>query len=77
MASSSFGGHTPAEALRRLCETLDGFDADSLVADNARTRDGAMVFVVGEPCGDCGGSGRYVGLSETSDCEACRGRGRV
>lgn len=28
-------------------------------------------------CGVCNGTGRYVGLIESSDCEACEGTGRV
>jgi DnaJ-class molecular chaperone len=29
------------------------------------------------PCPDCGGSGRYVGLNVAEDCERCGGSGRV
>ena len=57
-----FGGETPAEALRRLCETLPGFDVNSIVADHSRTRDGRLAFAIGDECPDCGGSGRYANL---------------
>ena len=30
----------------------------------------------GEPCGECGGSGQYVGLQAVTTCQECHGRGR-
>ena len=47
---SAFGGDTPTTALERLTATLDGFDVNSIVADNERTRDGHLVFVIGDVC---------------------------
>ena len=74
---TGFGGDTPGVAVSRLLETLPAFDVSNLVADNLRTTDGRLVFLIGEPCPDCGGSGEYVGLTAREACERCGGSGRV
>ena len=62
----SFGGHTPTEALKRLWETLPGFDVDSLFADHERTRDGCMVFIIGKPSIDRNAAG-FAPIRQNSD----------
>lgn len=72
-----FRGDHPVIALSRLLESLDNFDPNSLIAVEERTTDDRLVFIIGEECPDCGGSGQYVGLNEISACSRCDGNGRV
>lgn len=72
-----FRGDHPVIALSRLLESLENFDPNSLVPVEERTTDDRLVFVIGNECPDCNGSGQYIGLNEISDCRRCSGHGRV
>ena len=74
---TTFSGETAAQAAERLIASLPGVTVDQVVPDNARSRVGRYVFVVGRICPDCDGSGIYTGLMETGDCRTCRGTGRT
>lgn len=82
-----FGGPDAFAAMRRLLNnspalhlTLDDFEPDLRMCRLSRVE---MVLIdrweesSGEPCPECGGSGKYVGLNAVEDCRACGGRGRL
>lgn len=73
----AFRGDHPVIALSRLLESLDHFDPNSLVAVEERTTDDRLVFIIGQECPDCHGTGEYTGLVEISNCTRCNGHGRV
>jgi hypothetical protein len=70
---------TARAAATRLVKGTPGLDAGSLQVIERSGGSGFVVFAVSrsEPlrCPDCGGSGRYVGLTVVEDCRACGGRG--
>ncbi len=81
----SYGGPDAFAAMRRLLEnsparhlTLDDFEPD---LDECRLKRVEMVLKdrdrgdqeQKEPCPECGGTGRYVGLMEVEPCRACGG----
>ena len=72
-----FRGDHPVIALSRLLESLDNFDPNKLTPVEDRTTDSRMVFVIGDECPDCKGSGEYVGLNQVTPCTRCDGYGRV
>ena len=74
--ATALGGSDPAMAVKRLCNTLD-LNFKLIAADHAGCRTDHLEFVVGDPCPDCGGSGRYIGLNAVEDCGTCEGVGRV
>ncbi len=57
--ATALGGSDPAMAVKRLCNLL-GLNAKSIGVHHAGCRTNHLEFVVGGPCPDCGGSGRYV-----------------
>lgn len=73
---TGFNGRTPAHAVNRLVDAL-GLDVQKIAPATEPSPSGRMVFVYGESCGDCGGSGRYVGLLQSDACETCGGTGRL
>ena len=79
----SYGGSDALGAIRRLVENsphlgfvVDDFEPDWHECSNTRL---VMVFVgeIGEPCPDCGGTGKYVGLHVIEPCQGCEGTGRA
>lgn len=83
----SFGGPDAFAAIRRLLEnssarhlTLDDFEPD---LDKCRLNRMEMVLKDRdsgnggrkEPCPECSGTGRYVGLTVVEPCGACGGLG--
>ena len=74
--ATALGGSDAAMAVKRLCNALD-LNVKWIVVDRAACRTDHLEFVVGAPCPECGGSGRYVGLNAVEDCGTCGGVGRV
>ena len=72
---TAFGGEWPAEAIKRLVATVPGLDVENITADHDRSSDDRLVFVLGEVCPDCGGTGEYVGLNAVETCGVCGGSG--
>ena len=74
----SFGGDTAATAVMRLLRAF-GIDPDTIEAGYDACRMDRQVFRVGrsDPCPDCRGSGRYVGLTAVEPCSTCGGAGRI
>lgn len=75
-------GRSQGEAVRRLLyRTRDRrIPAKDIWIDPSACRDGHLEFVViteekHEPCPDCHGSGKYVGLSVIEACQTCHGSG--
>ncbi|HUG93310.1 MAG TPA: hypothetical protein VML55_20890 [Planctomycetaceae bacterium] len=73
------GGSSVAAALNRWLQLnrhrfpgpyMAHFDASQSSLDRQ-----VVVLAVPPPCPDCGGSGRYVGLSLVENCRACGGSG--
>lgn len=73
-------GEEPLHAFRRLCELFGLPPRRYTIAEQAPNR---VVFIhrdarrFDDPCPDCGGSGRYVGLNVVEDCGRCGGSGCV
>lgn len=71
---------TARAAAARLVRATPGLDADSLQLVERSGGSGFMVFAVSRArsacCPDCGGSGRYVGLTVIEPCRTCGGSGR-
>jgi len=73
-------GERPSEALARFCRL---FGLPEVRYTLAESDPGRVVYVLrdenpfDDPCPDCGGSGRYVGLNTVEDCGRCGGKGRV
>jgi hypothetical protein len=74
--ATALGGSDAAMTDKRLCNALD-LDVTSIAVDRAGCRTDHLEFVVGAPCPECGGSGRYVGLNAVEGCGTCGGVGRV
>lgn len=68
---------TPRGAIRRLAAEYPEIDLARIVPTRPETTPGRMVFVCGDVCPDCNGSGRYVGLIKVEDCARCQGSGYV
>ena len=75
----AFGGCSSAEALSRVLGTLPAKAEWWNIApkmDPPTIDEGRFdVMVRFEPCPDCGGNGRYVGLHDVEVCRTCGGRG--
>jgi hypothetical protein len=80
----TFGGHTPAVAIRRLLEWTEAKpDAYMLICDAdlsglvAHTIHRPIIWNPPDlllPCGECRGRGQYVGLRVRETCRTCGGR---
>jgi hypothetical protein len=79
-----FGGNMPVNAIRRLLEHTDAANGEYwLICDRDLSGTGANPIhraIIWEqpellfPCGDCRGSGEYIGLTERGPCRTCGGR---
>jgi hypothetical protein len=69
-------GEAVEEALMQLCSAA-GWPTDAIAADSDRCLAHHLEFIIGDPCDDCSGSGKYVGLHAVEDCRTCGGVGRV
>jgi hypothetical protein len=75
-SETAFGDRTYRGAVRRLAAEISGIDLTRIRrADESHP--GRIVFVCSEPCPECGGSGKYVGLLTVENCGRCRRSGRV
>jgi hypothetical protein len=72
-----FGGRTYRGAVRRLAAEVPGIDLAHIRPAREETYPGRIVLVCTEPCPECGGSGKYVGLLTVEDCGRCGGSGRI
>ena len=77
-------GRSQGEAVRRLLyRTRDRrVPAKDIWIDPAACRDGHLEFVVvtedkRNPCPDCNGSGKYIGLTVIEPCQTCQGSGML
>ena len=72
---TAFRGESPESAMERLVATVPGLDVKNITADHEQSSDDRLVFVLGEVCSECGGSGEYVGLNAVETCGVCDGSG--
>lgn len=72
-----FAGRTYRGAVRRLAAEVPGIDMAYLQPVREELHSRRIVFVCTEPCPECGGSGKYVGLLKIEACDRCGGSGRI
>ena len=74
----AWGGDTAATAVMRLLR-VHGWSVGLVAPDHDPEHPERQVFRLkrGDVCPDCGGAGKYVGLSVVETCGMCGGRGTV
>jgi hypothetical protein len=71
----AYSGEAPSAAIRKLFEAL-GLDCSKIIV-KPNQRPNRLEFAIrDEPCPDCKGTGRYVGLNAVEKCATCGGAGR-
>ena len=76
----SYSGNTALVAAKRLVRAVEGLDEITLrivgQSENGRRAELTVRPASwGGECPDCGGTGRYVGLTLVEECRACGGTG--
>jgi len=73
----AFGGQSLGEAVEGLLESA-GLDPSTLNVDLSKCSKAEVVFVHdGKTCQECGGTGKYIGLYKSAECDTCSGGGFV
>ena len=74
--ATAFGGDAPATAVARLLRAYR-WSVDQIESLGSGAPPRQLFRVRTDPCPDCQGSGKYVGLRVAEICDRCGGKGVV